>query len=216
MAATTAAPDESFVASKNKPKAFDANVHHPFVEVVKHATSPLSVALFAFAIAKYGMRHQYRAWRLARAVKQRHPDPPSRTAPPAPRAHPSPLATQTRAYTTASRPAAWAAGLGGGGPAPAVRVAGAGAAWSADHRRRPLTSSPLPRPANGALPPRRHLSTTPPRRAAVESFHSVVGKGVTCLQTTDPLRSYAHRPGQHVCVRRSARSGPGSPATSPR
>ena len=52
-----------------KPRTFDEAIHHPFLEAVKHTTSPLSVALFAYFMGKANTGPQLRAWCRSTVVR---------------------------------------------------------------------------------------------------------------------------------------------------
>ena len=63
------------------PRRFDDDIHHPFLEGMKHATSPLSVALFVYFMGKANIGPQLKAWwRASSIVRQAARSPPKATS----------------------------------------------------------------------------------------------------------------------------------------
>ena len=56
-------------------KSFDEAIHHPFVEGVKHLTSPLSAALLIFGVHKAWQKNAFVAWGRARNIVKKQVRP---------------------------------------------------------------------------------------------------------------------------------------------
>eukprot|EP01100_Stratorugosa_tubuloviscum_P015787 TRINITY_DN944_c0_g1_i3.p1 TRINITY_DN944_c0_g1~~TRINITY_DN944_c0_g1_i3.p1 ORF type:complete len:429 (+),score=89.93 TRINITY_DN944_c0_g1_i3:37-1323(+) len=48
--------------NKKKDRTFDPITHHPFIEIVKHVTSPLSASLFIFTVGKIAVIPEIKVW----------------------------------------------------------------------------------------------------------------------------------------------------------